>query len=107
MANTLRPLDVVALGAGFVTIYTVPAGIVGFTNAVIHLCETTGFIVGVYVCLVPAAGSPAAGNSLLWNFGLSANGVLELARGQIWKPGSSLQAKGLGATLHLSGIETT
>lgn len=106
MANTLKSIPVVALGAGFSTIYTVPA-LTSFTVAVVHLCETSGATVAVYVCLVPAAGSPTSANGLLWNFGVAANGVLELARGQIWLPGDMLQAKGLGTTLHLSGIETT
>lgn len=106
MANALKSVPAVALGVGFTTIYTVPA-LTDFTVAVIHLCETTGFIVGLHVCVVPAAGSPTNGNALLWNFGISAFGVLELARGQIWLAGDTLQAKGSGATLHLSGIETT
>lgn len=105
MANTLKSISPVALGAGFSTIYTVPS-LTKFTVAVIHLCETSGAITAVQVCLVPAAGTAGTTNALLYNFGMSANGVLELARGQIWQAGDKLQAKGSGVTLHLSGIET-
>jgi hypothetical protein len=106
VANTLKSVPVVSLSAGFGTIYTVPA-LTSFTVAVIHLCNTTGAPVGGRVCLVPAAGTPALANALLWDFGVSANGIIELARGQIWLPGDSLQALGSGLNLHLSGIETT
>ena len=106
MANALQSVPVVALGAGFATIYTVPA-LTKFTVAVLHICNSTGAPVALRACLVPTAGSPTASNALAWDFGVSANGILELARGQIWLPGDSLQALGSGVSLHLSGIETT
>lgn len=106
MANTLKSVAAVALGAGFTTIYTVPA-LTTFTVAVIHLAETSGATTAVQVCIVPAAGSPLSSNALMWSFGVSANGIIELARGQIWQAGDMLQAKGSGVTLHLSGVETT
>ena len=109
MADELRGVPVVALTASFETIYEVPAD-TKFVVGLIHLCNTIGSSVLVRACLVPAAGSPAEGNALAWDYGVSevpGSGILELGRGMIWNAGDTLQALGDGVSLQLSGIERT
>ncbi len=109
MANTLKPVAVVELTAAFQTIYTVPAS-TSFTAAVLHLVNASGAAKTVDVCLVPAAGSPLQANAILWQFSIGANDFVELAKGDIWPTGSTLQARasaGTSVNLKLSGIESS
>ena len=109
MANALKALAVAPLTTSFTTLYTVPS-LTTFTVGMLHLVNTTGSAVTVRMCVVPSAGSPLVGNSLLWDFQIQANDVVELLKGDQWLAGASLQA--LGSTLNavnlkLAGVETT
>lgn len=108
MANVLRQLGVVPLTASFTTIYTVPVATT-FSVGMFHLANVTGSAVTVRICLVPNAGSPVIGNSMLWDFQIAPNDVIELLKGDQWPAQYSLQA--LGSTLNavnlkLAGVET-
>jgi hypothetical protein len=114
MANTLRPVVfsgnvVTALTTTFQTIYTVPSATT-FTVGMIHLFNGDSVNRGVYICLVPNAGSPVQSNGILWNFTISPQDVTELFKGGLVPANYTIQAKAdtnSVVTLHISGIETT
>lgn len=109
MGNVLKAIDIVQLGTGFSTYYTVP-GATKFTVSMLHLHNTTSSAVTVQVCAVPTAGSPTQATALLWNFSLLGNDVLEILKGDIWTPGTTLQAlagTGSAVNLKMAGIESS
>lgn len=109
MANTLKPVAVTELTGSFTTIYTVP-GSTKLTVAQLHLVNATASARTVRVCVVPAAGSPGQSNAILWDFEIGANDFIELAKGDIWDAGATLQALASSASsvnVKLAGVETT
>lgn len=97
----------VALTAAFQTLYTVSSAR-ALRIGVMHLANVSGAAVTASVCAVAKAGSPAAGNALLWNFSVPANDFIEFGEGLLLPAESSLRAMATapGAmNLFLSGIE--
>jgi len=108
MANSLKCVNIVQLGTGFSTIYTVPAS-TNFTVSMLHLVNT-GSTSTVDVCVVPNGGTAQQSTSILWQYNIAINDVLELLKGDIWNTGTTLQARAqTGGTINvkLAGIETT
>jgi hypothetical protein len=109
MANTLKPVAVAELTAAFTTLYTVP-GATKFTVGQLHLVNASPSAKTVRVCVVPSAGSPLQSNAILWDFSIAANDFIELAKGDIWDTGVTLQAlasAGTSVNVKLAGVETT
>lgn len=94
------------LGVGFLVVHPVNPGR-WFTVRNIHIANSSGAPVTVQVCFV-FGGSPAQGNSALWNFSVPANDFIEWGEGQKLPPGSSVQAlasSGTSVNIWVSGIE--
>jgi hypothetical protein len=101
-------LGQLALTTAYQTVYTVPAITRTFIKT-IDMANTTAAPIGVYISLVPAAGTASANNSLFYNVSIPAYSVLQWNGTQLMNIGGSLQAKAsaTGLTLTCSGAEAT
>jgi len=101
-------LGQLALTTAYQTVYTVPAITRTFIKT-IDMANTTAAPIGVYISLVPAAGTASANNSLFYNVSIPAYSVLQWNGTQLIYPAATLQAKAsaAGVTLTCSGAEAT
>lgn len=88
------------------TVYTVPA----LTRTLLKsmdICNTTAVDKTVRVFLVPSAGSPIAGNALLYDFTIPANQIFSWNGIQNLNIGDTIQTSAnlAGLTAHFSGGE--
>lgn len=104
MALSLKRFGLAALSSATGAVYTVPAGKTA-TLKHVQLCNTTNAAVAVRVHIVPVAGSPSAANAVIYDAEVPANGFMSWDLFQVLGAGESLQARGEGVTLSVSGVE--
>lgn len=104
MALALRRFAQAALGAATGSVYAVPAEKTA-TLKHAQLCNTTAAPVAVRVHSVPVGGSAGAGNALVYDAEVPANGFLSWDLFHVMSAGEQLHASGDGVTLHVSGVE--
>jgi hypothetical protein len=108
MANTLIPINVVALTNTLQTVHTVGTSNV-FTVAMLHISNYTGNQINITAHLIPSGASATDANTVLSGFPVDANDVVELFKGDIWSGGSVFQMKAntnSAGTVKLAGVLT-
>jgi hypothetical protein len=95
-----------AITTSYTTLYTVPASTRAYVKDM-DICNTTGSPIGVYVSLVPSAGTASASNAILYNASLPAYSTLQWCGMQILNAGDTIQVKAsaTGCTISASGGE--
>jgi hypothetical protein len=95
-----------AATTSYAVLYTVPSNVRAYLKQ-IDICNTTGSAIGIYVSLVPAAGTASASNALYYNTSVPANTTLSYSGAQILLSGATIQIKAstTGLTVTASGGE--
>ena len=95
-----------AITTSYTTLYTAPASTRTYVKDM-DICNTTGSPIGVYVSLVPSAGTASASNAILYNASLPAYSTLQWCGMQILNAGDTIQVKAsaIGCTISASGGE--
>lgn len=95
-----------AITTGYTTLYTVPTGTRTYVKD-IDICNTTGSAIGIYVSLVPSAGSASASNAIFYNAEIPSYSTLQWCGMQILNSGDTIQVKAsaTGCTISASGGE--
>jgi len=106
--NNITPVKLgqAAITTGYTTIYTVPTSTRTFVKD-LDIINTTAAAVGIYVSLVPSAGTAGTSNALFYNTQLPANTIVQWAGSQILNAGDTIQVKATttGCTITASGGE--
>lgn len=95
-----------AITTAYTTLYTAPAATRTYVKD-IDICNTTGSSIGIYVSLVPSAGTASASNALFFNAALPAYSTVQWCGMQILNAGDTIQMKASadGCTITVSGGE--
>jgi len=106
--SNITPLQLgqAAMTTSYVTIYTVPTNTRTYVKD-ITISNTTSSLIGIYVSLVPNAGTAGSSNAIFYNNALPANTTVQWTGSQIMDSGSTIQVKAsaAGCTITTTGGE--
>jgi hypothetical protein len=105
MSSPLTPVAAVFGTSSFQTCGSaIPVGVVGWLKD-LQCCNTTASPVQIYVCLVPAAGSPTDHNPIIYGYTLAANAFMPWSGNVMVPAGTTIQVKGAGVCFTPSLVE--